>query len=193
MLRTSSGSARPSRDGRRPARCWSALDRSARSTAQDHRGYLRATCRSHRLGRRSVLGRRVDTRRPGRLSLRRRSGSAGTLRDRNLRLGTGHRLDLGRPRPAGEVDPSKFGPCNSFETMKSRMMDHGMKIAALGLRANADQRSLDCVPHKDLPSQRLPPTRRGRPAARVKLGRRKPSRLLTQLLRRSGVGERTKS
>ena len=132
MRRTSSGSVRPSRDGRRPVRCRSALDRSARSTAQDHRGYLRATCRSHRLGRRSVLGRRVDTRRPGRLSLRRRSGSAGTLRDRNLRLGTGHRLDLGRPRPAGEVDPSKFGPCNSFETMKSRMMDHGSERRKVG-------------------------------------------------------------
>ena len=69
---------------------------------------------------------------PARLSRRRRSGSAGTLRDRNLRLGTGHRLGLGRPRPAGEVDPSKFGPCNSFETMKSRMMDHGSERRKVG-------------------------------------------------------------
>ena len=46
----------------------------------------------------------------GRLSLRRRSGSAGTLRDRDPRLGTGHRLGLGRPRPAGQVIPSKLRP-----------------------------------------------------------------------------------
>ena len=69
---------------------------------------------------------------PARLSLRRRSGSAGTLRDRNLRLGTGHRLGLGRPRPAGQVIPSKSGPCNSFETMKSRMMDHGSERRKVG-------------------------------------------------------------
>ena len=49
----------------------------------------------------------------GRLSLRRRSGSAGTLRDRDPRLGTGHRLGPGRPRPAGEVNPSKSRPCYS--------------------------------------------------------------------------------
>ena len=49
----------------------------------------------------------------GRESRRRRSGSAGTLRDRDLRLGTGHRLGLGRPRPAGHVIPSKLKPCYS--------------------------------------------------------------------------------
>ena len=50
---------------------------------------------------------------PARLSLRRRSGSAGTLRDRDPRLGTGHRPSLGRPRPAGEVIPSKLKPSYS--------------------------------------------------------------------------------
>ena len=47
---------------------------------------------------------------PARLSRRRRSGSAGTLRDRDPRLGTGHRLGPGRPRPAGHVIPSKLRP-----------------------------------------------------------------------------------
>ena len=63
---------------------------------------------------------------------RRRSGSTGRLRARQLRLGTGHRPALGRPRPAGEVIPSKSGPCNSFETMKSRMMDHGSERRKVG-------------------------------------------------------------
>ena len=31
-----------------------------------------------------------------------------------------------------EVIPSKFGPCNSFETMKSRMMDHGSERGKVG-------------------------------------------------------------
>ena len=44
---------------------------------------------------------------------RRRSGSAGRLRARQLRLGTGHRPSLGRPRPAGEVIPSKLKPSYS--------------------------------------------------------------------------------
>ena len=44
---------------------------------------------------------------------RRRSGSTGRLRARQLRLGTGHRPSLGRPRPAGEVIPSKTRPCYS--------------------------------------------------------------------------------
>ena len=65
-------------------------------------------------------------------SWREPSGSAGRLRARNLRLGTGHRLGLGRPRPAGQVIPSKSGPCNSFETMKSRMMDHGSERRKVG-------------------------------------------------------------
>ena len=44
---------------------------------------------------------------------RRRSGSAGRLRARQLRLGTGHRPSLGKPRPAGEVIPSKLKPSYS--------------------------------------------------------------------------------
>ena len=44
---------------------------------------------------------------------RRRSGSTGRLRARQPRLGTGHRPALGRPRPAGEVIPSKTRPCYS--------------------------------------------------------------------------------
>ena len=38
-----------------------------------------------------------------------------------------------RPMRAGELMPSKSGPCNSFETMKSRMMDHGSEPENLGL------------------------------------------------------------
>ena len=69
---------------------------------------------------------------PAEKSHREPSGSAGRLRARQPRLGTGHRPALGRPRPAGEVIPSKFGPCNSFETMKSRMMDHGSERRKVG-------------------------------------------------------------
>ena len=73
---------------------------------------------------------------PAEKSHREPSGSAGRLRARQPRLGMGHRPALGRPRPAGEVVPSKFGPCNSFETLKSRMMDHGSerrKVADTGV------------------------------------------------------------
>ena len=68
----------------------------------------------------------------GRESLRRTSGSAGTLRDQDLRLGTGHRPGLGRPRPAGRPDRSKTMPCLPRETLKSRMMDHGSERRKVG-------------------------------------------------------------
>ena len=65
-------------------------------------------------------------------SHRRTSGSAGTLRDQDLRLGTGHRPGLGRPRPAGRPDRSKPMPCLPRETLKSRMMDHGSERRKVG-------------------------------------------------------------
>ena len=68
----------------------------------------------------------------GEKSHRRTSGSAGTLRDQDLRLGTGHRPGLGRPRPAGRPDRSKPMPCLPRETLKSRMMDHGSERRKVG-------------------------------------------------------------
>ena len=65
-------------------------------------------------------------------SHQRTSGSAGTLRDQDLRLGTGHRPGLGRPRPAGRPDRSKPMPCLPRETLKSRMMDHGSERRKVG-------------------------------------------------------------
>ena len=65
-------------------------------------------------------------------SHQRTSGSAGTLRDQDLRLGTGHRPGLGRPRPAGRPDRSKTMPCLPRETLKSRMMDHGSERRKVG-------------------------------------------------------------
>ena len=57
-------------------------------------------------------------------------GSGRTSECRRLKHCDGSAL--GRPRPAGEVVPSKFGPCNSFETLKSRMMDHGSERRKVG-------------------------------------------------------------
>jgi len=67
----------------------------------------------------------------GRESLRRTAGSAGTLHH-DLRLGTGHGSDLGRPRPAGRPDRSNPMPCLPRETLKSRMVDHGSERRKVG-------------------------------------------------------------
>ena len=53
------------------------------------------------------------------------SGSAGTLRGHDLRLGTGHRPALGRPRPAGRLDRSIPRSHLPRESLKSKMKDHG--------------------------------------------------------------------
>ena len=53
------------------------------------------------------------------------SGSAGTLRGHDLRLGTCHRPALGRPRPAGRLDRSIPRSHLPRESLKSKMKDHG--------------------------------------------------------------------
>ena len=90
-LSTSSGSARPSRDGRRPNRCWSALDRSSCRAlgiriVGDRVGRHAGAISSVEEASRVAEFTRADS---AEKSLRRTSGSAGTLRDQDLRLGTG--------------------------------------------------------------------------------------------------------